>query len=163
MYAIMDPVKYMGLSGYTEYHASQVELMYLLGAEKVTDTITDKNMNSIIATFPNDKTVLEYLLSKHQFVVDMMSRKNFPENSEALKTTVGVMYNYWGLRSICKMHLKDYIESVNNTAIVQILPFDYFSLMNIFIDGWFDKSKVEMSFAPYYKAIFPIIKEKNLI
>ena len=102
MYAIMDPVKYMGLSGYTEYHASQVELMYLLGAEKVTDTITDKNMNSIIATFPNDKTVLEYLLSKHQFVVDMMSRKNFPENSEALKTTVGVMYNYWGYGQFVK-------------------------------------------------------------
>lgn len=34
IYASKDSVRYMYLSGYTEYHASQVELMCLLGAKK---------------------------------------------------------------------------------------------------------------------------------
>ena len=163
MYASKDSVRYMYLSGYTEYHASQVELMCLLGAKKISDTIMDKNENSLISTFPNDRTVLDYIHSKHQFVIDMMNRMDFPEDIEALKTTIGALYNYWGLRSICKLYVKGYVEDVDNTAIVQVLPLNLFTVMNSFMDGWFDNSKVEMSFGPYSNAIFSIIKEKNLI
>ena len=161
-YANRDSTRYAYLSGYTEYHASQVELMILLGAKKITDTITDKSMNSVISTLPNDRTVTDYLNSKHQFVIDMMSRNDFPADIESLKTTLGVLYNYWGLRSICKMQIKDFEESADNTAILQVLPFQVFAVMNIFMDGWFDSAKVEMSFGPYSNALMPIILDKKL-
>lgn len=35
MYAKQDSWKYMALSGYTEYHAAQVELMIMLGADSI--------------------------------------------------------------------------------------------------------------------------------
>ena len=163
MYAKRDSLRYAYLSGYTEYHASQVELMVLLGAQSHLDIVTDKTINSVISTFPSEKTVLDYLLTKHQFVVDMMQRRGFPESIEALKTTLGALYNYWGLRSICKMYLKDYVEKVDNSAIIDILPSQLFSVMNSFMDGWFDASKVEMSFGPYSNALIPILKERKLL
>lgn len=109
--------------------------MLLLGAKRVSDNIIDKTMLSVISTFPNERTVEEYILSKHQFVIDMMNRSDFPANIEALKTTLGALYNYWGLRSVCKMYLCDYQEKVDNTIILNILSFQLFSVMNIFMDG----------------------------
>lgn len=161
-YANGDAVRYAYLSGYTEYHASQVELMFLLGAQKISDDISDKAMLSAISTFPNERTVKEYITSKHQFVVDMMSRNDFPVDIEALKVTLGALYNYWGLRSICKMYLNDYQEQVDNSAIIKVLPTQLFLVMNIFMDGWFDDSKVEKSFGPYSNALMPIIVDRKL-
>lgn len=161
-YANGDSTAYAYLSGYTEYHASQVELMVLLGAKSISDIVSGMSMGSIISTFPNDKTVEEYLLSKHQFVIEMMSRSDFPMNIESLKTTLGALYNYWGLRSVCKMQISDYKENVDNSVILNFLPSQLFMTMNIFMDGWFDDSKVKMSYGPYSNAIMPIIIEKKL-
>lgn len=162
MYANKNAMRYVYLSGYTEYHASQVELMFLLGAQKISDNIWGKTMGSVIMTFPYEKTVEEYIVLKHQFVIDMMNKEGFPANVEALKVTLGVLYNYWGLRSICKLYLNDYQEYVDNSAIIRIFPSQLFSVMNFFMDGWFDDSKVEMSFGPYSNALMPIIVGKKL-
>lgn len=162
MYANKDAIRYAYLSGYTEYHASQVELMFLLGAQKISDNICGKTMRSVIPTFPNERTVEEYIISKHKLVIDMMNRKDFPANIEALKVTLGVLYNYWGSRSICKLYLDDYQEHVDNSAIIRIIPPSVFLVMNIFMDGWFDDSKVEKSFGPYSNALMPIIVNKKL-
>lgn len=162
MYAKRDSLKYMCLSGYTEYHASQVEIMVLLGVDNLHFMEFAFLLNSKIETFPFEKSVEEYLCAKHQFVVDMMSRSDFPANIETLKTTLGVLYNYFGLRSICKMYVQKYVEQVDNTTIIKTLPPQIFSVMNIFMEGWFDKTKIEMSLGPYYNAIMPIIKEYNL-
>lgn len=163
MYAKRDSLSYAYLSGYTEYHASQVELMVLIGADNIHSVEFTFSLNSKIETFPFGKSIEEYLCSKHQFVVDMMSRPDFPVNIETLKTTLGALYNYFGLRSICKMYAKNYVEQVDNTAIVNILPLELFSVMNGFMEGWFDKAKVEMSFGPYSNAIMPMIKEYKLL
>lgn len=65
----------------------------------------------------------------------MMSRPDFTVNIETVKTTVGVLYNYFGLRSICKMYAKNYVEQVDNTAIANILSLELFSVMNGFMEG----------------------------
>lgn len=161
MYANKNSIRYMYLSGYTEYHASQVELMVLLGIDSIQSNFSF-SLNSIINTFPFEMSVKEYLYAKHQFVVDMMSRMDFPANLETLKSTLGVLYNYWGLRSICKMYAQNYIEQVDNTAIIKILPLQLFTVMNVLMDGWFDKSKVELSFGPYSNAIIPLINQYKL-
>ena len=161
MYANRNSIRYMYLSGYTEYHASQVELMVLLGIDSIQSNFSF-SLNSIINTFPSEMSVKEYLYAKHQFVVDMMSRMDFPANLETLKSTLGVLYNYWGLRSICKMYAQNYIEQVDNTAIIKLLPLQLFTVMNVLMDGWFDKSKVELSFGPYSNAIIPLINQYKL-
>ncbi len=120
-------------------------------------------LNSKIETFPSEKSVEEYLCTKYQFVVDMMNRSDFPASIETLKTTLGALYNYFGLRSICKMYAQNYVEQVDSTDIIKIIPQYIFSTMNIFMQGWFDKSKVELSFGPYSNAIMPLIMVYKLL
>lgn len=91
MYAKQDSWKYMALSGYTEYHAAQVELMIMLGA----DSIQTQDFSFTVDVEIGNSTVRNYLNSRHQLVVNMMNRTDFPRDIEALKTTVGVLYNYF--------------------------------------------------------------------
>ena len=147
MYAKQDSWKYMALSGYTEYHAAQVELMIMLGA----DSIQTQDFSFTVDVEIGNSTVRNYLNSRHQLVVNMMNRTDFPRDIEALKTTVGVLYNYFGVRSICKMYAKDYTEEVDNTIIIQKLSKVLFEEINSFMVGWFNEAQVELSFVSYMK------------
>ncbi|MEE1442316.1 MAG: hypothetical protein UGF43_01670 [Blautia sp.] len=120
MYAKNNPANYAYLSGYTEYHASQIELLILLGIDNMHSLQQSTfSMDTRIAAFPNKMSVDEYLHGKHRFVIDMMHRDDFPKDLEVLKTTIGVLYNYLGIRSICKMYGKDYRERKDNTSIIK--------------------------------------------
>lgn len=163
MYAKNSPTNYAYLSGYTEYHASQIELMLLLGKDIIHSKQPEFSLTTRIDVFPNKMSVDEYLHGKHQFVVDMMRRDDFPHDLETLKTTIGVLFNYLGIRSICKMYGKDYSEHVDNTSIIKWIPLPLFTVINTFMQGWFDKTKVEKSFGPYSNAIFPIAKEYKFL
>lgn len=160
MYAKNNPANYAYLSGYTEYHASQIELMFLLGKDNIHSMQQSTfSLSTRIAVFPNRMSVAEYLHEKHQFILDMMCRDDFPKDLETLKSTIGVLYNYLGIRSVCKMYGTDYIEGVDNTNIIKWIPLPLFSVINTFMQGWFDQIKVEKSFGPYSNAIFPLAKE----
>ena len=79
IYVNGDKVRYAGLSGYTEYHASQIELACLVGAETI-GCIPSFSMNKIISTFAGNKTVLQYVKEKYQHAKDLFSRDDFPSN-----------------------------------------------------------------------------------
>ena len=64
MYAKQDSWKYMALSGYTEYHAAQVELMIMLGA----DSIQTQDFSFTVDVEIGNSTVRNYLNSRHQLV-----------------------------------------------------------------------------------------------
>mgnify|MGYP000803558861 FL=1 len=154
MYAKQDSWRYMALSGYTEYHAAQVELMIMLGA----DSIQTQDFSFTVDVEIGNSTVRNYLNSRHQLVVNMMNRTDFPRDIEALKTTVGVLYNYFGVRSICKMYAKDYTEEVDNTIIIQKLSKVLFEEINSFMVGWFNEAQVELSFVSYMKIMWPMLQ-----
>ena len=145
---------FMALSGYTEYHAAQVELMIMLGA----DSIQTQDFSFTVDVEIGNSTVRNYLNSRHQLVVNMMNRTDFPRDIEALKTTVGVLYNYFGVRSICKMYAKDYTEEVDNTIIIQKLSKVLFEEINSFMVGWFNEAQVELSFVSYMKIMWPMLQ-----
>ena len=88
----------------------------------------------------------------------MMNGTDFPRDIEALKTTVGVLYNYFGVRSICKMYAKDYTEEVDNTIIIQKLSKVLFEEINSFMVGWFNEAQVELSFVSYMKIMWPMLQ-----
>lgn len=159
MYAKKDPQKYMELSGYTEYHAAQVELMTLLGANCIKNHNITFTLDDEVELLTSKSTVRDYLNSRHTLVLDMMYRRDFPRDIVALKTTIGILYNYFGLRSICKMYAKNYIEKVDNTIIIQKLPPMLFEEINSFMVGWFEHAEVEINFAFYSKIIWPMLQE----
>lgn len=156
-----DKIRYTGLSGYTEYHASQVELIQLLGA-KAIDDIPSFSMNTMISTFAGEKSVSQYVREKYQHAINLFNREDFPVNVNTLKSAFGVLYNYWGLRSICEMHATDFKETINNAAFLRFIPTTCFTLMNNLMHGWLDKNKIELSIPLYINSVFPIIKNYKL-
>lgn len=162
MYVHGDKVRYAGLSGYTEYHASQVELAHLLGASSI-ETIPSFSMSKKITTISGEKSVYQYVHEKYQHAIDLFSRKDFPANIDTLKSAFGVLFNYWGLRSICEMYAADYEEAINNTAFLRYIPTLLFVPLNKLMHGWMDKKQIDSSILLYTNSIFPIIQQYKLI
>lgn len=162
IYVNGDKVRYAGLSGYTEYHASQIELACLVGAETIGG-IPSFSMNKIISTFAGNKTVLQYVKEKYQHAKDLFSRDDFPSNISTLKSAFGVLYNYWGLRSICEVYANDFVEIIDNEAFLKIIPTMKFSLINNLMHGWLDENKIDLSVPLYTNTIFPIIQDYKLL
>lgn len=161
MYTKNDRVRYLGLSGFTEYHASQVELAQLLGGSSI-DSISSFSMNTIITTISGKKSVYQYVEEKHQLAAALFNRDDFPMSLEVLKSAIGVMYNYWGLRSICEMYATDYVEITDNVAFLKFIPTHHFTMLNNLMHGWLDEDAINLSINIYIEIIFPIIKEYKL-
>ena len=162
MYANGNSIKYTGLSGYTEYHASQIELMQLLGAKTANEKISF-TMDTIVGTFSGEKSVVQYLREKQQHAIQLFSREDFPADINTLKSAFGVLYNYWGLRSICEMYASDYMEEVQNDAFLQSIPTMNFCVLNGMMHGWLDNQTIEMSIPLYVSTLFPLIEKYRLI
>lgn len=162
MYVNGDKVRYMGISGYTEYHASQIELLQLLGAESSSDNIRF-SMNNTIETFSGYKSVQQYINEKQQHAIELFSRKDFPSDINTLKSAVGILFNYFGLRSICEMYAIDYNENINNQAYLKFIPTQQFTIINNLMHGWLDSAKIDLSIIFYNSVMMSLIKENKLI
>lgn len=161
MYTNRGRIAYAGLSGYTEYHASQIELMYLLGAKTTNEKITI-SVNAVIHTLSGEMSVIQYMREKQQHAIQLFRRDDFPANIDMLKSAFGLLYNYWGLRSICEMYALDYAEEIQNDAFLRFIPSIEFCPLNNMMHGWFDKQKIEKSICLYVKSLFSVIAKYNL-
>lgn len=94
------------LTGYMEYHASQVDLMVRLGANSIKEQLSFSTRDSV-----NDQglTVTDYMESKFVTAVDMLNDSILDERLAGL----GVLYNFLGLRSICLLYALDYKDNDN--------------------------------------------------
>lgn len=161
LYVNHDKVRYAGLSGYTEYHASQVELLSLLGAEKYDATLSF-SMKTLVPTFAGTKSVSQYVREKYNHAIELFGRDDFPADIASLKTALGVLHNYWGLRSICEMYSSDFEEKIQNYAFLKHIPTVHFSALNNLMHGKLDSPKIDLSICAYLQIIFPIIQSNKL-
>lgn len=161
IYAKNDSIRYAGLSGFTEYHASQIELMQLLGAHSINEALSF-SMNDTIVTISGEKPVAQYVEEKRQHAIELFSRKDFPANLNTLKSAFGVLFNYFGLRSICEMYSLDYFEITDNAPFLRFIPTTNFVAINTLMHGWLDNSKIDMSIKVYLNTLFPLIKDFRL-
>lgn len=161
LYVNGDKMRYAGLSGFTEYHASQIELMKLLNAKNINDKI-EFSMNEVVDTISGKKTVFQYIHDKQNHAIELFERKDFPANLETLKSAIGILYNYWGIRSICEMYSTDYVENINNDAFLKIIPTQHFCLINNLMHRWLDKTSIDASIPLYINIIFPLIQQFGL-
>lgn len=117
------------LTGYMEYHASQVDLMVRLGANSIEDTPSFS-----ICDYINDQglTVSEYIDKKFVIAVDMLNDSKLNERL----TGLGVLYNFLGLRSICLLYALDYKDNDNFSCIANRLDSYLLSTMKKYMVGW---------------------------
>lgn len=161
MYVKDDKMRYAGLSGFTEYHASQVELAKMLRADTI-NKVPSFSMDTEIETFAGVKSVSQYVGMKQQHAIDLFSRIDFPKDIETLESAVGVLHNYFGLRSICEMYSTDYVENINNRVFLKFISTQEFAVLNRLMHGWFDENKIDLSIKIYINIVFPLIKQFRL-
>ena len=162
MYTNGDKVRYVGLFGFTEYHASQIELLQLLGRNSVCAPF-HFSMSDNIETFSGTKSVQQYVNDKQQHAIDLFSREDFPENINTLKSAIGVLYNYFGLRSICEMFAVDFEEHINNQAYLNFISTQQFTILNNLMHGWLDNTKIDLSINLYNGIMIPLATAYKLI
>ncbi len=161
IYAKGNKIRYFGLSGFTEYHASQVELMKALGKDSVANR-SPFSTETIIDAFSGIRSVHQYFLEKQQFAIDLFSTNGFPANLVILKTAVGVLFNYFGLRSICEMFATNYFEEENNETFLQFIPQSIFNRLNNEMHGWLGIEKIEACMEAYIEIMMGLINKYNL-
>ncbi len=161
IYARGDKTKYALSSGYTEYHASQIELLLMLGAKSIKEQVTFSASKSI-TTITGKKTVQQYVDMKRLQAIDLFQRNDFPKNIEQLKTAIGVLFNYWGLRSICYMYCKDFEEETDNSAFIQHIPVEVFNTINRLMVGWLSEGLIDFCCNGYGAMIMPLIQKYGL-
>ena len=162
VYAEGNDTRNVGLSGYTEYHASQIELLQLLGVDRVGDDFSF-TMDRSILTVSGEKSVYQYVKDKQQHAIDLFSRRDFPADISTLKSAFGVLYNYYGLRSICEMYATDYVEEIKNEAFLKIISSQNYVTMNNLMHGWLNSEQIELSIKIYLNIIFPLIVEHGFV
>lgn len=161
LYVKNDKIRYLGLSGFTEYHATQIELLTMLGAHSIDDE-PSFSMDTIIHTFSGDNSVEQYISEKQRHAIELFSRADFPSSIETLKSSLGVLYNYWGLRSICEMYATDYSEKIENQSFLNFIPTKMFVPLNRLMHGWLDNSAIDASIPLYANIIIMLAKQYKL-
>lgn len=156
-----DKVKYLANHGFTEYHASQIELMQMLGAENIHQHIVF-SMSDKIKTVGGEKTIKEFLDMPRLLAIELINRADFPANIETMKVTMGLIFNYYGRRSICKMYALDYQDNEDNSTIAKLIYPQTVTLLDGFMVGWFDDSKVAFINNLYQRMLPSLCVQYNL-
>ena len=92
----------------------------------------------------------------------LISRKDFPRNIETLATTMGLIFNYYGRRSICKMYAIDYNDCADMDIIAGFIGQETIKALNDYMLGWFDAAKVSYIDTLYGQMIIALAKNNKL-
>lgn len=156
-----DKFKHMANRGYTEYHAAQIDFMKLLGAKSIKDSFSF-SMSKSFETYSGTKTAAEFLKETHDHAIELINRQDFPANIETLATTFGIIFNYYGRRSICRMYAIDNLENVDNSSIEKLIRKDTVKALDNFMLGWFDKDHVLAIDKLYQQMAISLAQQYNL-
>lgn len=155
-------IKYIANKGYTEYHASQVALMKMLGAKTIDSTLSF-TMEQPVETYSGCISVAELLNTPLNTISEIIKRNDFPADIDTLSTVIGLAFNYYGYRSICQMFAQNYAGSENTSALKQLMGDSTVNLFDKLMYGWFDDAKVAIIDDICKNVIFSMLKKHNLM
>lgn len=155
-------IKYIANKGYTEYHASQVALMKMLGAKTIDSTLSF-TMEQPVETYSGCISVAELLNTPLNTISEIIKRNDFPADIDTLSTVIGLAFNYYGYRSICQMFAQNYAGSENTSALKQLMGDSTVNLLDKLMYGWFDDAKVAIIDDICKNVIFSMLKKHNLM
>ena len=156
-----DKNKNVANKGYTEYHAAQNDFMQILGAKSISEAFSF-SMKQGCTTFSSECSAYDFVMQPHIHAVSMIKRDDFPANIESLAVTLGLIFNYYGRRSICKMYATDFIDNADNSLIGGFIREDTVKALDAFMIGWFDANQVAMIDMLYYKMAISLAQQYKL-
>lgn len=161
VYARMDKMKAAMCRGYSEYHASQIEFLKVLGAGSA-DSQFNFSMEVLLNVGARQKTAKEFLLAPLAAAIELISRSDFPTNVEAISVSIGLIFNYFGRRSICKMLSTNYSDDEDTSVVKNFIGEVLFNLLKSFLTCWLDESGVNLLGDVYFNLIGTKIKELKM-
>ena len=161
VYSQKDKTKHISNKGYTEFHAAQIDFMQVLGAKNIL-TPFSFDMNQKVETFSGTKTAREYLDEARLLATSLIQRTDFPANIETLSVTLGVIFNYYGRRSICKMYANDYNDDTDMSVISCLIMEQTVSALNNFMLGWMEPERIALVDQLYYRMAISIAQQYHL-
>ena len=160
-YARGDKFGYIALRGYLEYHAAQVDILKLLGADSIDHAISF-SLTDTVKTIGGQKSLINYLSDIQATLFSLISKPKFPDNAEALSTGLGMVFNHLGRISICRMYSNDYDhyrESLESMDIAKEFIGDRFTLICDITDGFLSTDQVASLNKIYLPTIFELAKQ----
>lgn len=162
-FSCKDKFKHMSNKGYTEYHAAQIDLLTLLGAHRAKqESGYTFSMSQSFETFGGKKTADEFLKMPCIHASELISRDDFPASIEALAITFGLIFNFYGRRSVCKMYASDFEDNADKSKLIEFLGADTIKALDNYMLGWFDTSKVGLIDQLYGRMIISIAQRNHL-
>lgn len=119
------------LTGYMEYHASQVELLVMMGATTINDRISFSVSDSLNGI---DESVLQYLETKLDMAKRMIQDPELKKRVDGL----GALFNFFGLKSICYMFATDFVDNYGYREFADQIPTMVFVNIRNLFSGWID-------------------------
>lgn len=156
-YSARNPELYFANRGYTEYHASQIELLKLLGVDSINDNLSFSLKKSIETVFGNT-TVLEYTINCRNGARQLISEVNFPDSLNSLLSVLGMIFNYLGRVSICRLYASDfelYRDELEDMDFEISYLGNYFQIITSIAKGFLD----EMGIVKFGDLFSPMAKE----
>ena len=159
LYACDDGEHNEGLTGYTEYHAAQIELLFLLNANNIRDQV-QFSMDRMLQTSCGTMSVQEYLNRHFEIAYNLFKRNDFPQDKSTLDGALGALYNYWGLRSICELYCTtEFKEQKEESAFFRHIPEMIFSCTDSYMHGWMPSEQIEDCITTYMDLFIPLFRK----
>ena len=165
LYGAKDTNKYNQLRGYLEYHAAQVEMLKLLGAEDHSDHIAF-SMRDTITDIEGARPVLEYVEHGIAVVTSAMQKPDFKRNIASVFHAVGALYNHLGRTSICVAASSDFDEYAAKLDAacpgVDLFGREVWSLITSVFSGVMNERAIPIAGQIYYGSLIQLFKEYGL-
>ena len=165
LYGARDVNRYNALRGYLEYHAAQIEMMKLVGASKITDSV-EFSMHDTITGIEGTKSVLKYVEHGIEVVTSAMAKPGFKTDIAQVFHAVGALYNHLGRLSICQMASPDFDQFAKDLMAkcpgVELFGQDTWSLIINVFSGTMTKPAIQTSGQLYLSTLFQLFKSYGI-
>lgn len=168
---IYDTDKYSGSSelykrnrGFTEYHAAQIELLKILGAENELDKISF-SLNDIINTPQGKLSVLDYIFNSSVDVKQETMRGNYPKTISELARNFGLIFNYLGRISVCREYAVDFMEYEEKLVSIEFTKVYFgsdFSKVISLVEGFLTNEEIEELGKLFYPMFYNYCKGNGI-
>ena len=119
------------LSGYMEYHAAQVELVKIVGAETVETPVSFSMKDKIDEMH---EMIQQYVDNKLEMAQKLMESHDQKEKIDG----INALFNFFGLKSICSMYATDYVDNYTYQSTSMRMSSWLFTTTRFFMTGWIE-------------------------
>ena len=161
-FARKDCQRYIANFGYSEYHASQIAFLKALNMVSI-DQENVFSMGDLIDTPSGNVSISDYVLEPILLATYAIRQSDFPRDFDELRKTLGLVFNYYGKRSICKMYANDYEDVADKDAIEKLLTPAKVRFLNNHLVGWLDNNGVADVDKIFYDTFITLFSYYNFI